>query len=101
MGCLGRESGDGDLVSDGGGVSVLCLVADDDASVRVWGGGRRGVEGCGCGVCNRGEKSVAAVLYEAGDYQRRTSAGRGYQHGGVAATAGAVAGRSVKGCYLY
>ena len=91
MGCLGRESGDGDLVSDGGGVSVLCLVADDDASVRVWGGRRWGVEGRGSGVCNCGAKSVAAVLHATGDYQRRTSAGRGYQYGGAAAAAGAVA----------
>ena len=101
MGCLGSGSGDGDLVSDGGGVLIFSIVADDDASVRVWGGRRWGVERCGSGVCNRGAESVAAVLHEAGDYQWRTSAGGGYQHGGAAAIATTLAGRSVEGGYLY
>ena len=101
MGCLGRESGDGNLVSDGGGVSILCLVADDDASVRVWGGGGWGVERCGSGVCNCGAKSVAAVLHTAGDYQWRTFAGGRYLHGGASDAAGAATGRSVEGGYLY
>ena len=101
MGCLGSGSGDGDLVSDGGGVLIFSIVADDDAPVRVWGGRRWGVEGRGSGVCNRGAKSVAAVLHTACDYQWRTFAGGRYQHGGAADAAGAVAGRSVEGGYLY